>query len=156
MSNRDFMEPTPYSIDEGGLEDMLLSIGSGVKAPTASPTASSRGSTADLSVGIQSVLESIKSLPKQHTDRCLAYLLRQIDKFKANLVCENVESAGKEKCLVGKKNNQIIYRNMSIQGTWTGLEVIIDADDSGSTIVIARSNGDDWHDVTKSYKIIKS
>ena len=56
--------------------------------------------------------------------------------------------------MLGKKNNQIIYRNASVQGDWTGLEVIIDGE--GSNIVVARSDGKDWQDVTDLYKIAKT
>jgi hypothetical protein len=149
------MEPTPFSIDEKILEKTLLNIGSGSQKATSQqslPKAASAVSSSPRQ--LEKVAAALQGIPDDYKEDCISYLLNQVSRFKANMVCQNTKKLGSSDCVLGKKNNQIIYRNASVQGDWTGLEVIIDGE--GSNIVVARSDGKDWQDVTDLYKIAKT
>ena len=155
MSNNGFMEPKPFSKDEGILENMLLNIGSSSQgAPRQQGLPKAASATPSSPHGLEKVAAVLRGIPEEFMEDCISHLLNQVAKFKANMVCQNTKNLGLSGCTLGKKSNQIIYRNTLVQGDWTGLEVIMD--EEGSNIVVARSDGKDWQDVTNLYKITKT
>jgi hypothetical protein len=153
MAN-EFLEPKAFSIDESGLENMLMNIGRGgpaqqVKAVSQDRDTSNKQSFKDL----EKLNNIISELPEEKKIKCISLLEKYAIKFNMTIVCNYTSNISEEKCQIGSKENEILYNNFSIQGQWSGLEVIIMGDEGRP--IVAKSRGQEWDNISKHFKIVE-
>lgn len=148
MANNDFVEPTAFSINESSLEKSLLDIGSHSLSEKKQHV---KQKPVKEDIGI--VLDAINKVPISNRKKCLLHILNSISRFNANMVRKNTFSSSKMECRLGKNSDEILYKNISIKGKWSGLEVVICGEDND--IIIACPSGDGWDDVSSLFLIKK-
>lgn len=147
MSKSDFIEPQPFSINENLLENTLINIASGKNSNFKTNSETKKDPVSEKN----DILIALNSVPDPYKKSCIKFLVDQVSKFKRSIVCKNTKNITKFNCEVGKELNEIIYKDFSVQGNWTGLEVIIEGENS--ELIIAKLNGNDWEDMTKFFVI---
>ncbi len=150
----EFLEPKAFSIDENGLENMLMNIGKGntvqqVKTANKNIEVSQKQNFKSL----EKLDTIISELPEDKKLKCISLLEKYAIKFNMTIVCNYTSSISEEDCKMGGKENEILYNKFSIQGQWTGLEVIITGDDGKP--IVAKSRGQEWENISKHFKIVK-
>lgn len=149
----EFVEPKPFSIDENSLENILVNIGNGSKVSNKATSSSPINSKDNNHKDFEQLAQIMAGLSDDQKSYCIALLEKYAFKFNMNIVCKNTSAIGEEKCSLGSKEKEILYNNFSLQGPWTGLEVIISGDDG--LPIVARSKGQEWDNCSKSFKISK-
>lgn len=149
----EFVEPKPFSIDENSLENMLVNIGKGNTGAGKSLIAPPKELRTSASTGLEKLHNIISGLPDENKKHCISLLEKYAIKFNMNIVCKNTQSISEENCSIGSHEKEILYNNFSIQGPWSGLEVIITGDDGFP--IIAKSKGQEWDNCSKNFKINK-
>jgi|LauGreDrversion4_2_1035121.scaffolds.fasta_scaffold01102_19 hypothetical protein len=148
MSNNNFQEPQPFSINENLLEQTLVAIGSGSNVERTAHTAkvSSVNNEELLSNVSPIIINDIKKKVKKFIKKLLYNNVVSNSSKASGLQCKIDEDYSLIYCEV----DGIIYK---IQGTWTGSEVIIFDSDSDSLMVVNTRNGSDWENVTDNFII---
>lgn len=149
----EFVEPKPFSIDENSLENMLVNIGKGNTGASKPVNVVDKQSKSDENKDLNNLYNIISGLPDEHKKHCISLLEKYAIKFNMNIVCKNTQSITEEQCSIGSKEKEILYNNFSIQGPWSGLEVIITGDNGFP--IVAKSKGQEWDNCSKHFKINK-